>query len=115
MKGECKIIKCCPKCGGAIEVSHLYQYSYNQIVGKRGKLLKKVKKYNCGSLEYSIANCTNAECDVNWGVGDFIIDDNDRFVDYKYCDLEEYQCRSTYVSAARRLKSPQKPKQQGML
>lgn len=89
MKCEFKPINCCPICGGTIEVSSLYQYSVNQLVGKRGKLLKKSEKHDSGSLDCQIAYCTNEECGIEWETDDFKLDDEGRFLDYKYSNLEE--------------------------
>lgn len=36
--------KACPACGGQIIVSDHWMFSYNQLLGKRGKLLKKRTK-----------------------------------------------------------------------
>lgn len=91
MNDNCYGIKrnCCPKCGCAIEVSWLYQYSHAYIIGKRGKVLNKYRTRDLGSMEVAIANCTNyKECDVRWESDDFIIDGSDHFIDLKY--TEEY-------------------------
>lgn len=79
-----KIIKCCPNCGGTIEVSYLYQYSHDYLLGKRGKMPKKYRSRDLGSMEVALACCTNENCNTTWEVGDFFIDENDRFVDCKY-------------------------------
>lgn len=81
-------IKCCPKCGNSIEVSRLCQYSKDFIVGKRGKLLKKFKIRDCGSLDVTIACCTNKECNVSWDNGEFYFDEDYCFIDCKYTDEE---------------------------
>lgn len=62
-------------------MSDLYQYSIDYTVGSRGKLLKKAKKVDCGSMEVSIAACENG--DAIWEAGDFYIVD-DYFVDCKF-------------------------------
>lgn len=79
-------IKCCPKCGSTIKVSILCQYSYNHIIGKRGKMLKKYKYDDEGFIGVALASCTNEACDVQWEDGDFVIDENECFVDYKYTE-----------------------------
>lgn len=79
-------IKCCPNCGGAIEISFLYQYSHDYLLGKRGKLLKKYKSCNLGSMEVALACCTNKACDTRWECDDFLIDDDGCFIDLKYTE-----------------------------
>lgn len=81
-------INCCPKCGGTIEISYLYQYSHNYLLGKRGKILKKYRSQDHGSTEEALACCTNKGCDTKWEVGDFIIDEFGYFVDLKYTERE---------------------------
>lgn len=78
--------QCCPKCGGTIEISYLYQYSHNYLLGKRGKILKKYRSQDHGSMEVALACCTNEDCDARWEVGDFIIDEFGYFIDLKYTD-----------------------------
>lgn len=77
-------IKNCPKCGGTIEVSFLYQYSINRRIGKRGKLLKKKAGVFCGYTDACIAHCTNDKCNVNWEADEFYLDNDEQFVDLKY-------------------------------
>lgn len=81
-------INCCPKCGGTIEISYLYQYSHNYLLGKRGKILKKYRSQDHGSMEVALACCTNEDCDARWEVDDFIIDEYGYFVDFKYTESE---------------------------
>lgn len=84
MRKKGKVIKCCPNCGGRIKISYLYQYSYDHFLGKHGKILKKCKKRDVGSMEIALANCTNESCDTSWEDGDFIVDENGCFLDLKY-------------------------------
>lgn len=81
-----RIIKRCPKCGGRIVVSHLYQTSHNHTITQKGKLSKGFKRDGEHSMECSIASCIFApdECDVSWNADDFYIDSKDRFHDLKY-------------------------------
>lgn len=48
------------------------------------KNAEKYRSRDLGSMEVALACCTNEDCDTTWEVGDFIIDENDRFVDCKY-------------------------------
>lgn len=79
--------KCCPKCGGTIVVSYLYQSSHDYVLTKRGKLSKRYTKESDMPMDESIAGCR--DCDVNWGVGEFAIDYDDTFWDFKYEEDEE--------------------------
>lgn len=81
----------CPKCGGRIVVSFLYQLSYDYTITKRGKLSKRYKVTTPGPMEVAIAACEHApdRCRVIWEADDFVIDENERFVDYKYCEEGE--------------------------
>lgn len=83
------IINCCPKCGGTIIVSRLYMYSLSSPIGRRGKLLKKTKHNDDGSLDQMLACCENyisQECDVTWNSDEFFLDENEYFVDLKYTE-----------------------------
>ncbi len=71
----------CPICGGEIEITDLYQYAHAFKLTKSGRISKRYKVIDCGPIEASIAGC---ECGANWGVGDFDITPEGRFVDYKY-------------------------------
>ena len=75
----------CPLCGGNITVSDLYQYSYEHKITKSGKVSKKSKKIDCGSMEASVAGC---ECGANWGQGEFDVTEEGYFIDYKYREKE---------------------------
>ena len=78
------VIKCCPICGGRIVVSDLYQYSLNYTMRKDGKIGKRGKRTDDGSLDASIAACENFKiCGAQWEVDDFFIE-NRTFIDYKY-------------------------------
>lgn len=79
-------IKCCPKCGGTIGISYLYQYSHDYLLGKRGKILKKYRVQDMGSMEAALAYCTNKDCDTRWEVGDFFVDKYGCFIDLKYTE-----------------------------
>lgn len=56
--------KACPVCGGQIVVSDHWAFSYDQLLGKRGKLLKKrtkifdalMKHCEAGTIDYFILN-----------------------------------------------------------
>lgn len=74
--------KCCPKCGGTIEVSFLWQFSHDYTITKRGKLSKRYTIGREGPMEVSIANCLS--CDVRWEADEFALDADDTFWDYKY-------------------------------
>lgn len=75
------IRKCCPVCGGRIEVSYLYQYSLDYRLNKDGRLSKRYTKRDGGSMECGLAACLN--CHETWEDNEFDIDSDDRFVDYK--------------------------------
>lgn len=79
-------INCCPKCGGTIVVSYLYQTSHDYVLTKRGKLSKRFTRPGEGALDESIAACR--DCDAYWEVGDFFIDEDDTFDDFKYTEDE---------------------------
>lgn len=82
-----RILTRCPKCGGRIVVSFLYQLSCDHVITTRGKLSKQYKVTTQGPMEVAFAACEHApdRCLVNWDEDDFVIDAEDRFVDYKYC------------------------------
>lgn len=73
--------KSCPLCGGRIEVSDLFQYCRTYTINKGGKLSKKYKVEDNGGIGVSSARCS---CGANWDAGEFEIDKNGYFVDYKY-------------------------------
>lgn len=79
--------KCCPKCGGTIVVSYLYQTSHDCAVTKQGRLSKRFTRTSEMPLDESIAGCR--DCNADWGVGDFWIDQDGCFWDYKYTEDEE--------------------------
>lgn len=81
-------IRSCPKCEGTIEVSVLCQYSRDYIIGKRGKMLKKYKLRDDGSIDVFLAACTNKNCNVRWEADEFTIDEYGFFVDFKYIKTE---------------------------
>ena len=80
-------IKCCPKCGGTIIVSYLYQISHDYVLTKRGRLSKRFTRTPEGPMDASVASCRN--CGLYWEVGDFAIDADGSFVDFKYTEDEE--------------------------
>lgn len=84
------IRKRCPLCGGKIVVSDLYQLSYDYVITRTGKKGKKRKVSRPGSMEVSIAACENAPdaCNATWDADEFVIDEDDRFVDFKYLEDE---------------------------
>ena len=73
--------KACPVCGGQIIVSDHWMFSYDQLLGKRGKLLKKRTKSPAGPVECQTAYCL--DCKEVWTADEFMIDEEDRFVDFK--------------------------------
>lgn len=73
--------KSCPVCGGQIIVSDHWMFSYDQLLGKRGKLLKKRTKSPAGPVECQTAYCL--DCKEVWNADEFMIDEEDRFVDFK--------------------------------
>lgn len=77
--------KCCPKCGGTIVVSYLYQTSHDYRITKSGKLSKRFTRDGENSMDCGIAACS--ACDVRWEMGDFYIED-DCFCDCKYVEDE---------------------------
>ena len=80
--------ECCPKCGGIIGASVLYQYSQDYIIGRFGKALRNFTTNNYGAIITSIASCTNPSCDVRWEADEFKIDEDGYFVDFKYTESE---------------------------
>lgn len=81
--------KVCPCCGQpTIYVSHHYQFTLDYRVGARGKLLKTpVRSYDC-DMEVETANCGNPDCNAYWDATDFLLDDDNSFIDYKYMGSE---------------------------
>lgn len=80
MSGK-KITKC-PLCGCEIFISALFQVSHDYKLTKSGRMSRKYTVNLAGSEEVLIASC--GECDADWAVGDFSIDDDGYFIDYKY-------------------------------
>lgn len=76
--------KCCPKCGGTIIVSFLYQTSHDYKLTKKGKLSKQFTKSDEASMEVEIARCEG--CNANWGADDFFIESDKTFWDMKYVE-----------------------------
>lgn len=77
--------KSCPLCGEKIEVMDLYQYSRTYKITKSGRISKRYSCVDGGSMEVSTAVCSSG-CGAYWDAGDFEIDSDGRFVDYKYGD-----------------------------
>lgn len=78
--------KCCPKCGGKIVVSFLYQTSHDYEITKRGKLSKRFTRDGEHTLDCAIASCSS--CDLRWEDGDFYIQDG-CFYDWSFAEDEE--------------------------
>lgn len=78
--------KVCPFCGGQITVTELFQYSHDYKIGKSGRISKRYTVQDCGSMEATVAGCS---CGANWGVGEFDITSEGRFMDYKYNEEAE--------------------------
>ena len=74
--------KCCPKCGGTIIVSFLYQTSHDYKLTKKGKLSNKFTKTGEHSMEVAVANCE--DCQACWSADDFFIEEDGTFMDMKY-------------------------------
>jgi hypothetical protein len=47
----------CPICGGTLVLENLCQYGEQQEVFKNGKIKKKVKKVDHGSMEFQYVFC----------------------------------------------------------
>lgn len=75
-------LKKCPKCGGEIEISYLNQYSYVYRLTKSGRISKRYKREDNGTMEVAVAGCRS--CGADWGDGEFFIDEDGYFVDFKY-------------------------------
>ena len=73
--------KACPVCGGQIVVSDHWTFSYDQLLGKRGKLLKKRTKSSSGPVECQTAYCL--DCKESWNADEFAIDEKGCFIDFK--------------------------------
>jgi rRNA maturation protein Nop10 len=71
----------CPVCGGQIVVSDFWMFSYDRLLGKHGKLLKKRTRSTSGPMECQTAYCL--DCKEAWNADEFMIDEEDRFVDFK--------------------------------
>ncbi len=67
-------------------VTDLYQYAHAFKLTKSGRISKRYKLMDCGSMEVRIAGC---KCGANWEDGDFDITTEGQFVDYKYDEDEE--------------------------
>lgn len=82
-------IKCCPLCGGRIVVSDLYQYSLDYTMRKDGKIGKRHKRGEDGSMNVSLASCENYKtCDARWEEEEFFVEPDGTFYDYKYSEDE---------------------------
>ena len=73
--------KACPVCGGQIVVSDHWAFSYDQLLGKRGKLLKKRTKSSSGPVECQTSYCL--DCKESWNADEFVIDEKECFIDFK--------------------------------
>lgn len=73
----------CPKCNGKITVSELCQYTLDFKVRQNGQVSKKYTKFDCGTIDCSIAFCES--CDASWEQDDFSINAG-YFIDEKYLD-----------------------------
>ena len=85
-------ISCCPLCGGNIIVSDHWQFSYDRVVLKSGKLSKRTKRSNSGPMEVMTAACENVfdgTCSANWDADDFNLSEEEKFMDYKYSEQGE--------------------------
>lgn len=81
------VIKCCPLCGGRIVVSNLYQYSLDYTMRKDGKIGKRHKRGDDGSMDVSLASCENYKtCDARWEAEEFFVEPDGTFHDYKYIE-----------------------------
>ncbi|MBR4606343.1 MAG: hypothetical protein IKO41_08995 [Lachnospiraceae bacterium] len=56
------VLKRCPVCGGKLKVDTLYQYGLEYSVGKSGKVSKKYKKTDRGSMECASVFCEKEGC-----------------------------------------------------
>ena len=72
--------KACPICGGQIVLSEYYSFSYDRLLGKNGKFLKKSKKSPAGPVNCATAACR--DCGEMWQEGDFGVIEG-RFIDFK--------------------------------
>lgn len=75
------IRKCCPVCGGRIEISAYYQYAHEYLLNKNGKMSRRYTTRDCGPMEAMTAACL--DCGEYWDADQFTIDRDDYFVDYK--------------------------------
>lgn len=76
------VVRCkCPRCNGRIVISDLCQYSVDRKVLLNGTVGKTFRKVDCGSIDAHIAVCE--ECGFSWDDSEFIIDELNRFIDYK--------------------------------
>lgn len=73
--------KACPVCGGQIIVSEHWAFSYDRVLGKRGKLLKKRTKDVGEPIDCMTAFCPS--CREAWNADEFEIDEEGHFVDFK--------------------------------
>ena len=90
--------KACPICNGTIVVSWLYQYSHDYKINRNGKLSKRRKITDGGSMEVAIATCE--KCNLHWDSDEFEIDEKDRFIDYKYYKEKSAMKITKYRTAA---------------
>lgn len=79
---------CCPICGAPITASSLCQYSLDYKILKSGRMSKRYRKTDCGTMEVWLA-CCSGDCGASWEQDDFGWDDRDRFVDMKYTDEQK--------------------------
>lgn len=56
-------------------------FSYDRLLGKHGKLLKKRTRSISGPMGCQTACCL--DCKEAWNADEFMIDEEDRFVDFK--------------------------------
>lgn len=82
--------RACPLCGGQISLQHIYTFTLDRTVSKRtGRVSRRFSRADASYADYDSRSAACFECGAFWDDDDFDIDDDWRFIDYKYKTKEE--------------------------